>query len=297
MPDALGRVPSAPTVDGTRYTTDALLKDPKRLARVITPTPEIFLSTFLFRSDTTSSGAVIFNQARANGSYPEKGRVEEIAPGADFPKLDLSEETVDVTVATKHGIAFEVKDESVDRKSYDEVNRALLLAQNAMVLQNANQCYRAFLDAGVPTVNAVGAWNAASADPRRDIRKAQAQIRNTKLGYRAATVLINPDALLELELNPLFAGWMPRENANLNPFLNQGLNGFLNVEWVENEFVPEDEIFILQRNVTGVDVLEKDTSVEAHRQTGQKTLYEVSRRNVPIITDPLSVVRVQGVLA
>ena len=292
--DKLGVVPA---FNSAAYTIPDLLKDPKRLEKTIEPTPEVWLSTFLFRRDTTQSGAVVFNQARANGAYPDKGSVEEIAPGAEFPKIDITSDRLDTAVVTKQGFAFEVKDESVQRKNYDEVGRSIRLGGNLMAQQNAAQLYNAFRDAGVPTQNAVAAWNTASVDPRRDVRTAQTTIKNTKLGYQPRTVLINPDALLELELNEKFAQWMPRENAALNPFLNPGLHGFMGVEWVENEFVPEDEIIVLQRGITGVEVVEKDVQVEKIRQSGQKDLYQVDRRSVPIITDPLSAVIVKGVLA
>lgn len=292
--DQLGRTPG---VNTARWTVPDLLKEPKRLDKVIEPTPETWLSTFLFRRDTTSSGAVVFNQARKNGAYPEKGAVEEIAPGAEFPKIDIGAEALDTAVVTKQGFSFEVKDEDVERKNYDEVGRALRLGTNLMAQQNAFQLYKAFTDAKVPTQNAVAAWNTGSVDPRRDIRKAQSTIRNTRLGYQPRTVLINPDALLELELNDKFASWMPRENAALNPFLNEGLHGFLNVEWVENEFVPKDEIIVLHRGITGVEVVEKDTHSEKIRESGQKDLWQVGRRSVPIITDPLSAVIIKGVLS
>ena len=292
--DQLGRVPE---VNTARWTTADLLKDLKKLNSTVEPTPEVWLSTFLFRRDTTESGAFVFNQARQNGAYPNKGSVEEIAPGAEFPKIDINADVVDTGVVTKQGFAFEVKDESRERKNYDEVGRAIRLGTNLMAQQNAFQLYKAFVDAGVPTQNAAAAWNAPNVDPRRDVRKAQAAIKNTKLGYQPRTVLVNPDALLELELNDKFASWMPRENAALNPFLNAGLHGFLSVEWVENEFVPEDEIIVLHRNITGVEVVEKDVHSEKIRQSGQKDLYEVGRRSVPVITDPLSAVIVKGVLA
>lgn len=292
--DKLGVVPA---INSAAYTIPQILKDPKRLERVIEPEPEVWLSSYLFRTDTTESGAVVFNQARKNGAYPDKGSVEEIAPGAEFPKIDITSDVQDVAAVTKQGFAFEVKDESRDRKNYDEVGRAIRLGGNLMAQQNAFQLYKAFGDAGVPTQNAVAAWNEATVDPRRDVRTAQAAIKNTKLGYRPQTVLINPDALLELELNDKFASWMPRETANLNPFLNPGLHGFLGVEWVENEFVPEDEIIVLHRGITGVEVVEKNVQAEKIRQSGQKDLWQVDRRSVPIITDPLSAVIVKGVLA
>lgn len=292
--DKLGVVPA---FNSAAYTIPELLKDPKRIEKVIEPTPEVWLSTFLFRRDTTDSGAVVFNQARKNGAYPDKGSVEEIAPGADFPKIDLSGEVLDAKVVTKQGFAFEVKDESVQRKNYDEAGRALRLGTNLMAQQNAAQMWQAFVDAQVPTQNAVAAWNTGGIDPRRDVLTATSAIRNTKLGYNPRTVLINPETMLELQLNEKFAAWMPRENAALNPFLNPTLNGFLGLEWVDNEFVPKDEVIVFERGITGVEVVERDVEVEDIRQTGQKTLYQVSRRSVPIITDPTSAVVIKGVLS
>lgn len=298
MPDAFARTPGAPAVNGTRVALDTITKQPKVVSRVIIPSPEVFLSTYLFRQDTTESGTVIFNRARANGAYPTKGDVREIAPGADFPTIQLGEETPDVEVATKHGLAFEVTDESVQRKSYDEINRGLLLARNALRRQDAYRCYQAFLDADVPTRNAVARWDdPAAANPLRDLLTSLADIRNTKLGYTATTVLINPTAALELLLNEKVQKQVQVGNEQANPWLSPNLGRLLGLNWVENEFLPEGEAILLQTNISGVNFTERDTEVEPIRQTGQKTLVQVSRRSVPIITDPLSAVRIQGVLA
>lgn len=293
-----GYTPQAPSSEGTLITTDQLLKDPKRLARVIAPNEEIFLSTFLFTRDTTESGAVVFNRAKKNGAYPDRGDVQEIAPMADFPLIDVAEGEQDTAVATKHGFGFRVSKESEKRKKDSEVNKNILVGRNALVRQDANRLYKAFIDAGVPEQNAVGAWNSGTTDPRRDIRTAQAAIKNEKLGYNPVTVLINPTAALELELSDYFTSAMPRENAALNPFLSPGLGNFMRVEWVENEFVPEDEVLVLQKFVTGTNVIEWETEVDDPiQEAGQKKLYQVSRSSVPIVTDPLSVRRIRGVLA
>lgn len=297
MPDQFARTPGSPTVQGTRVTLDTILKQPKVVSRVIVPTPEVFLSTFLFRQDTTESGAMIFNRARANGAYPTKGDVREIAPGADFPTIQLGEDTPEVAVATKYGLAFEVTDESVQRKAYDEIGRGLLLSRNALRRQDAYRCYQAFVDAGVPTRNAVAKWNdPATANPLRDLLTAVADIRNTRLGYAANTVLINPRAALEFQLNEKIQKQVQVGNESSNPWLSPTLGRLLGLNWVENEFLPEGEVLVLQANISGVNFVERDTEVEPIRQSGQKTLVQVSRRAVPIITDPGAAVRIQGVL-
>lgn len=293
----LGQTPGGPTVDGQRYSWDVALKDPLKLARIIAWSPEAWVTDYLLRRATTESGAVVYNQARRNGAYPAKGGPQIVAPAADFPLIDISEEAPTTALAEKVGVAFRVTDESVRRKAYDEVARAVFIATNALRRQNAHQCYQAFVDSGVPTTNAVASWASPdAADPRRDILKAQSSIRGTRLGYDPRSVLAHPNTLTELMLNPKLATWMPRENPALNPYLNPGLNGFLSVEYVETTEMPEDEVIVFQRNIVGADVVEREINVEPIRESGQKTLYQVSRSSVPVITDPLAAVRIQGVL-
>lgn len=288
----------APSVNGTNITVDTMLKQPKYITKAAVPSNEIFLSEFLFRQDGTGdSGAIIFQRAKRAGAYPTFGDVQEIAPMANFPLIDGDDDEWMTDLARKFGTAFRFSDEARDRNARDAFTRNTLLARNALVRQDAARCYQAFIDAGVPQRNAIAPWNSASQKIRRDIRTAQSDIKNEKLGYAADTVILNPNAALEIELNEDLQKLLPTQIPAYNPWLSPGLKNLLNINWVENEHLPEDTVIVLQRNVSGVNAVEKDTSTETLREAGEKTLVQIGRRSLPVITDPYSAIILKGVIA
>lgn len=285
-----------PTTSGTKLTVDALLKAPKVLAKRIVGDFDPFLSDLLFRGDTTDSGAVVYGVTEAEDRYPARGDVQQVEPGAEFPMVDTAEGENAVAVASKFGAGYIVTDEARDRNQVSVIAKGNVKVRNALIRQDASRLLAAF-EAKVPKVNSVGDWNTAKA-MRTDILRGIAQIEGYRLGYSPTTVLIHPDRATDLLLLDELQNLAPRENANLNPLFNRSLSGYLNVNWVTNQYMDPTRAIILQEKLTGVNVTEKPYGVAVVREgTRERDIVIASKRSVPIIDEPLSALVIEGISA
>lgn len=285
---------SAPVVNGNAITVDGLLKNPTYLAKRIVPDNRVFLSDLLFRAGTTDSGAVLYNVARQGDNYPTRNDVQYVEPGTEFPMIDFSEGENRVATASKTGGGYIITDEARERNQLDVVAKGNLKIRNALIRQDAARCLAAF-NGAVATVSAVGLWTVAKA-MRTDVLKAVAQVQGTQLGYSPDTVLISPATRTNLLLLDELQNLAPRENPNLNPLYSRDLAGYLGMNWVVNEYVPNTQAIVLQTKMTGVNVTEKPFTLETERQaTRQRNIVIGSRRGMPIVDEPLSALVINGV--
>jgi len=283
-----------PSFDGSRMTVDTLLRQPTFLQKRIVPDNRVFLSELLFRRGTTDSGAVVYNVARTEDQYPTRGDVGYVEPGAEFPMIDFSEGENRVATAQKVGGGYIVTDEARDRNQVDVIAKGNLKVRNAVVRQDAYRVLQAFRGA-VEVVNSTATWDTAKA-MRTDVLEAVAQIKSTQLGYRPDTVLISPKTKTDLLLLDELQNYAPRERTDLNPLYSQELAGYLAMNWVENEYLPDDEAIVLQTRMTGVNVEEKPFSLEVVREgTRQRNVVIGSRRGMPVVDEPQSALIIKGV--
>lgn len=284
----------APAVDGRRITVDGLLKNPTFLAKRIVPDSRVFLTELLFRQGTTDSGAVVYNVARTEDAYPNKGDVQYVEPGAEFPMIDFSEGENRVATAQKTGGGYIVTDEARERNNTDVIAKGNVRVRNALLRQDAARLLASFRGA-VEQTNSTAAWTVAKA-MRTDVREAVAQIRRTQLGYNPDTVLISPETETDLLLLDELQNLAPRENVALNPLYSRGLSGWLGMNWVVNEYLPADEAIILQTGMTGVNITEKPFTLSVVRQgTRERDVVIASRRGMPIVDEPQSALIIKGV--
>lgn len=285
---------SPPSTSGTKLTVDALLKAPKVLGKRIVGSSDPFLSSLLFRADTTDSGAVVYGQASLEDLYPARGDVQQIEPGGEFPLVDTAEGENLVAVASKFGAGYIVTDEARDRNQLSVITKGNNKVRNALLRQDANRLFAAF-NTAVPTVNAVGLWTTAKA-MRTDILRGTAQIDGYKLGYNPQTVLIHPDTATDLMLLDELQNYSPRENAALNPLYRRDLAGYLGMNWITNPFMDRTKAIILETGMTGVNVTEKPYNVTVVREgTRERDVVIASKRSMPIIDEPLSALVITGV--
>lgn len=283
-----------PTVNGTKLTVDSMLKAPTVLTRRIITPAENFLSDVIFRKGTTDSGAILYAKAKLGEAYPERGDVEEIQPGASFPMVDLGEDEQEVALSKVFGAGYSVTDQARRRNSTDVIAKGNLKVRNALLRQDALRCLAAFKEFA-PTVAATASWTTPRAW-REDVLRGASTIRGTKLGYKPDTVIISPDTATELMLLPELDALLPRENKALNPLFAPGLSGLLQMNWIIQDYMPDEEAILLQTGVTGVNVIEKELSTEVERIAHEKkTLVLTDRWSVPVIDEPHSALRITGI--
>ena len=290
----------APSTNGSLLTVDRMLKDPKFLAQRIIPEQTNFLSDFLFRRDTTESGAVVYSQAKKDSAYPSRGDAQIIAETGEIPAIDIDGDEDKVAVAEKSGAGYYVSDEARDRNKASIVAKGNMKLRNAMLRQDAFRCIAAFRAAATEagsTVNATDVWTEAKA-MRTDVIRNKSTIEANGLGYRPDAVLVHPDTYADLLLLDELQNYSPRETAGLNPLFSTQLNDYLGMNWIKSDLVLPTEAIILQRGITGVNVVEKEFTLKvAREETRERSFVFGTRRSVPVIDEPLSVMIVNGVRA
>lgn len=283
-----------PSTSGTKLTVDALLKSPKVLAKRIVGETDPFLSTLLFRADTTDSGAVVYGVAAAEDRYPSRGDVQQIEPGGEFPLVDTAEGENAVAVAAKFGAGYVVTDEAKDRNQLSVIAKGNAKVRNALLRQDATRLFKAF-EQDVPVVSSVGDWTGAKV-MRTDILRGVAMIEGHRLGYAPKTVLIHPDRATDLLLLDELQNLSPRENAALNPLYRRDLAGYLGMNWITNQYMDPTKAIILETGMTGVNVTEKPYTVTVVREgTRERDVVIASKRSVPIVDEPLSALVISGI--
>jgi hypothetical protein len=284
----------APSTTGTRLTVDRLLKSPTVLQKRIVTDTTPFLSDLLFRPGTTDSGTIIYAESATEDRYPSRGDVHEIAPGAAYPMVDTDETGDKVALSTKYGAGYVVTAEAERRNSLNVIAKGNLKVRNALLRQDAARCLAAF-DSKVPTVSSVGAWT-TSKIWKTDLLKAKATIAGLRLVYSPDTVLISPNTETNLLLLDDLQNWTPRENKALNPLYAPSIAGLLGFNWIVNEFASDDEVILLQTNVTGANYVEQDYSVQVVPEPlkGRKVVI-ADKWSVPIIDEPGSALVITGI--
>ena len=286
----------APSTTKNTITVSRALKDPTRLAQRIVPETVKFLSDELFRQGTTDSGAVIYNEASVEGQYPSRGDVQQIEPGGVYPMVDIDEGGDKVALSTKHGAGYKVTEEAEKRNQANVVQKGNLKVRNALLRQDAARCLAAF-ESKVPTINALDPFSVPKA-AKATLLRARAQSVNLKLGYNPRTVLINPTTVTDMLLLDEIQNFAPRENTALNPLYNPSISGLWGFNWIENEFVDEDEIILLETKVTGINITENPYRVQVVPVPLEGIKYVIADKwGVPIIDEPGSALVIKGVSA
>lgn len=287
-----------PSTSGSMLTVDRMLKDPKFLAQRVIPANVEFLSDLLFRRDTTTSGAVVYAEAQKDGAYPSRGEAGIIGETGEIPAIDIDGAEDKVAVAQKSGAGYHVSDEARDRNNPSIIAKGNLKLRNAMLRQDAYRClaaFRASAAANGATINATDVWTTPKAF-RTDIVKNVGYIEGLGLAYKPDTVLIHPDTYSDLLLLDELQNLAPRENSALNPLFSRQLSGYLEMNYVKTDLVGRTEAIILQKQMTGVNVVEKDFTMKIARdETRERSFVFGTRRSVPVIDEPHSVMIINGV--
>lgn len=287
-----------PSTNGSLLTVDRALKDPKFLAERVIPEEVSFLSDLLFRADTTASGAVVYNEATKSNAYPTTGDAQIVAETAEIPSIDIDGSEDKVAVAQKSGAGFHVSDEARDRNAVSILSKGTMKLRNAMLRQDAYRCISAFrksADLHGSTVNATGLWTVDKA-MRTDLVRNVSHIKGLGMGYKPNTVLLHPDTYADLLLLDELLKFAPREDKSLNALFSMELNGYYGMNWVSTDLVKRTEAIILEQKMTGVNVVEKDFTMKvAREETRERSFIFGTRRSVPVIDEPLSVMIINGV--
>lgn len=257
------------------------------------------IADYAFAAGSANNGAIIYE--RYEGEVASGTREAGIvAPGNEFPELDLSDIKRLPASVDKYAGKEQVTWEAVRRNSRDEVGRK--------TRQVARKVVRAVNRGAVATLRAdplvrqvtLGSWATASGNQKlSDIFDAMGRIANgSDEAYTADLILINPEDKFQYLLpDEDIHNLLPKENAALNPVLSGDINGLLGVDWIADSNVPRGELIVMQRGITGSindehnGVLQTDVFPDRRKQV---EVIHGWRDAVAVINNPLSAVRLTG---
>lgn len=293
MPGTGTIYPAAPpSVSGDKITVSRWLKSPtlqfKTFERLTT---QQFIADFLFRKGSADGGAVIFDKLLAANLYPD-GEPGEVAPGTEFPLVNVDDPDPQVKLAVERGYAFLTTYVAERRNTMSGIQKGSRRLANGMIRDHNIVALAAFFgDADIPDGPATTPWSTASGKSKvADMRSAISEIQNGDLGYSVDTAVLHTDTALGLLNDDWIAEHLPRENVDLNPLLNTELAGLAGVKnWLVSNRAPEDKIAFTSRGAVGsINIEEGLWSKTIDDPRYRRWITQAGRSDVPVIDEPMA---------
>lgn len=204
---------------GPQITVEALMKQPKLIARALTDlTNHRFVADRVFAKGTAeqvAGGASLFQ--RSESIYPNRD-VEEVGVRSRYPRAAWTEALFTANVR-KFGLEVPIADEAKRRNQMDIVARAQRKIANGMVKFVDALAMVVLQDttAGVQTFAGSGDWSTPATDIIFDVARAIALIVDTNEGYEADTLIVHPNQHLDLMTDLDLRNVFPREGGSPKP--------------------------------------------------------------------------------
>lgn len=299
MPDVFP--PGAPTVAGQLITIEQWLAQPARVQRAIQDlTAQRFIADRIFSpGPPATGGAVIYDQVLSNDYlYGGSRDVQSIAPGSEFPLLDVGDLSPLVAQTVKWGGAALLTYEERDRDRRDQLARKLTRLRNSIVRKVDSVAIATLRAAPVITQAASGLWTTAATDIFADVATAITTVDRQDMGYELDSAIISPNTALAMLKNTTLRSALPRENqGSPNPVLVGRLAGVAGItNWYKTNRVLDQEVFLFSGQSAGSISDEKPLySRVVDIEERETLLIMAARLTVPYVTDPKSVVQITGV--
>lgn len=290
---------SPATVQNGSITVDMFVKEPTRISRYVSDIVQANLvSQFLFTTVGATGGAILFDRLEKNDALANQNP-GVIAPGAEFPSMDAGRSEPIVERVVKTGGKYEVTREAQIRNNPTLLQRGAGRVANTMVVDIDTRAFNALSATlgsfeGALTVMSSGwasaakvansAKTAVTGDGQivSDLLDAQALIDETRLGYKADSLILNPKD--SVTLKKVFGIKMWRE------ILND-----MELKLYKTSAVKPGEGFVLQSRAAGVMGVEDPISTDSeYIKSRQVTEFYTWATMAFGITDPLSIVKLSN---
>lgn len=202
-----------PTYPGSpQLTVDALLKQPRLIARALTAlTSKRFVTDIIFSHGTpeqVAGGAAWYE--RSENIFPDRV-AEEVGVRSEFPRTGWTEAILTALVH-KYGLEAPISFEAIRRNQIDQVARAQRKLANAVTKFVDTQAMTLLTtDAAIQTASTGGTWTSSATTIISDIANARKLIQDQDEGYEADTMVVNPAQELGLLTNVDIRNALPRE--------------------------------------------------------------------------------------
>lgn len=200
-----------PTVSGTSYTVDLMLRQPTRITRMIMDlTLQRFVADRIFTNGGgVTGGAVIYDYVQANELYTTRD-VQRVEPGTEFPLITSERLSPRVAEVEKWGGKTFVTKEARNRNDVSMLTNRIRQLANTIV-RKVNQVAIATLEAAITADSRTATGNnwstvvttGSSASnhslwPAYDFAKAAKVAEEEELGFNYNLWIINPAQYLNL---------------------------------------------------------------------------------------------------
>lgn len=287
-----------PTVSGNKITVERFVKSPSQVFRVLSDlAKERFIADFIYASGDAQGGAVLYDELAENDLYASNDP-QEIAPGDEFPLVQDTQGDPKVAAVAKRGSAFPLTYEAVRRDSRDVLNRGLIKLRNSSVRKHDVIAVAALQGGNTRQQAASATWAAATGDQFfADLFTGTSVVENADLGYAIDTIIVNPLRILDIIKKKDVRDALPRENVQLNPVVSGRLSGLCGIpNWIVTNRQPATKATMLTRQVAGSIRDEVPFySRTINQEERERYLIMAGRVSVPIVTDPLAVLHLNGI--
>jgi hypothetical protein len=202
---------------GPRVTVEALLRQPRLIARALTDlATKRFVADRIFArgsAEQVQGGAVLYQQSES--IYTDRDP-EEVGVRSRYPRAGWTEAILAAAVK-KYGLEVPISDEAKRRNQLDVVQRAQRKLVNSVVKFVDGLAMSLFLnDANVLTFAGSGDWSTAATDIIFDVARAVNLIGLQDEGYEADTLIVNSAQELDLLVDKDVRDALPREGGIQN---------------------------------------------------------------------------------
>lgn len=288
-------------VENGAITLDLLMKEPTRIARMVSTMVESWMFTDkLFAGNIVSGGSMVFNViTREDANILTEDEPGEIAPGANYPRLHVSSREPKTTRVKKIGGEFAMTDVAVKRNDeayFSQANQRLARRMTHSVDSLGIEAIKAALkeyDSELIKVQS-GGWAAIgktkAADQvraksiRADLNKAANEVFKTGLVYNYDTLILNPDDHLNF-LNAF------ETDTEANNFL-----GSKGLTVIPTPYIEAGKAWLAAGGQLGVMGVESPISTITYREESRdSTIIKTNATFGYAVTDPLALIQIENI--
>jgi len=301
--------PPAPSYTGDVANIHRLLKDPATVARRLrTLLDRKYIADALLKQRLqVIGGAITWESGEPIGAL-EAPRA--VAPGSEYPVVQLGYGTPSVAKTTKWGQDAEITDEAIARQKMSPVNRAMQKLANQNVMTVDALALSATVSAVTQTRAAGALWSASTAEQiLTTVMLAKADVTSLGEGYDPDTVALDELTYATVKAKFIAAGYLPREGA-ANAIATGDFPKVEGMTWLPSPQAPAGTVLVADTEQLGGMADEDLQSPGYAKATAQGTpgvevkvlrdddedeyRARARRVTVPVVLEPMAGIRITG---
>lgn len=259
--------------NATAAEAQAFLKSPtllaRRFAEIVAARNFLAHKVLAARYKMTGGALVYIPDESVEAGDPS----EKIAPGGEYPMIELKADELAIVAAMKKGFGTLITDESVGRSQMDPIERALAMLANKQISEFDEAAMSVVASRITETVTGA-AWTTGK-QIVTDVAKAKAKIKSHRLGFTADAIILTDTQWAEISGDVLEV--LPRENGNAA--LSGDFPNLMGLTWLHSSDLPSGwtPTVIDSANLGGIGHEDIPSQEFVARQIGDGLPVEIAR--------------------